>query len=107
MSGVDEEELWNQLDQLLERRPGWRFQGTATPGEPPVWTFGARSEIDLFVTVDEGSIHIYDEPSEREVRLGSTEDLVAWLNTQKPGSLQPQKGKVDARRKRASFFRWE
>lgn len=99
--------LWKQVDQLLQRRPGWKFQALPTPGAPPVWCFGIEGDSDLLVTVDKGTIHVYEMGSDDEVKLGSTGELVAWLNAQKPGSLQPQRGRVADKAKRASLFRWE
>jgi hypothetical protein len=99
--------LWKQVDRLLQRRPGWRFQATATPGAPPVWCFGSEGESDLSVTVDKGSICVYEMGSDHDVKLASTEELVAWLNAQKPGSLQPQRGGVTEKVRGVSFFKWE
>jgi hypothetical protein len=100
---ADKARLWKQVDQLLQRRPGWRFQAVPTPGAPPVWGFETEGEPDLLVTVDRGSIFVYKMGSDDEVELASTGELVVWLNAQKPGSLQPQRGKL----KRASVFRWD
>lgn len=79
----------------------------AAPGAPPVWSFGVEGESDLTVTVDKGSICIYDMESDQEVRLASTDELVDWLNERRPGSLQPQRGRAVDKMKRANFFKWE
>jgi hypothetical protein len=104
---ADRAGLWKQVDRLLQRRPGWGFQAVPTPGAPPVWCFGTQVEPDLLVTVDQGSICIHEMESDHDVKLGSTSELVAWLNAQKPGSLQPRRGRAADKAKRAGLFRWD
>jgi hypothetical protein len=101
----DKGTLWKQVDQLLQRRPGWKFQAIATPGAPPLWCFESGGRSELSVTVDGGSIRIYEAGSDHEVKVGNTDELVAWLNSERPGSLRPQKDRVID--KRAGFFRWD
>jgi hypothetical protein len=104
---ADKDGLWKQLDQLLQRRPGWRFQAIASPGAPPVWCFGAEGAFELSVTVSKDLICIYEVESDHEVRLEDIGELVAWLNIERPGSLQPQRGRVADKGRLGSFFKWE
>lgn len=78
-----------------------------TPGAPPVWCFGDKGEWEVSVTVDKGSIRVHELESDHEVNLTSTDELVSWLNAQKPGSLKPQKGRVADKLKRATLFEWQ
>lgn len=104
---ADKDELWKQVDQLLQRRPGWKFQAISTPGVPPVWYFGREDQPDLSVTVNKGSICLYEMASDHEFELWNTRELVAWLKAHKPGALQPQRGKAADKIKGRSLFKWE
>lgn len=105
--GTDDAELWKQVDQLLKRRRGWRFQATSTPGAPPLWCFGPESEPDLSVTVEGGSICVYVARTDYDVTLAGTDDLVEWLTDYRPGSLGEQRGSVGDKFKRRHLFEWE
>jgi hypothetical protein len=72
-----------------------------------VWCFGTQVEPVLLVTVDQGSICVHEMESDHDVKLRSTSELVSWLNAEKPGSLQPQRGRVADKAKRATLFRWD
>jgi hypothetical protein len=101
---ADDDLLRKQVDELLRHRPGWSLQVTASPGEPPFWSFGSRSGTDMTVEVHRGSICVYLMNSEREVELGTTSDLATWLQDHDPESMQqPQAPNA----KRGRFFRWE
>jgi hypothetical protein len=81
----------------------------ATPGAPPVWCFGTASDPDVSVTVDGPSICVHVIESDEDVQLATTNDLVTWLQTNRPGSLEePTSGLVDRlKRKRGHFFDWD
>jgi hypothetical protein len=100
--------LRKEVDELLRRRPGWILQAIATPGVPPVWCFGFGAGTELTVGVDGSSICVYLMNSEREVLLGSTTELVAWLQDYAPESIQDvQGGTANRLSKRARFFEWQ
>ena len=85
---ADKDVLRKEVDELLRRRPGWSLQATATPGALPVWCFGSGGRNDLTVAAERGSIRVYVMKSEREVKLGSTSELVAWLQAREAESLK-------------------
>ncbi len=101
------DDLWQEVDRLLERRPGWTFQAMATPGEPPAWCYAAGAERDLMVSVDGGSIRVYVVEADLEVDLATTDDLVAWLATHWKGALGDQRPGVGERLKGGRLFQWE
>lgn len=106
---TDDSDLWGQVTRLLRRRPRWHLEAMATPGASPVWCFGSAGDPDVSVAVDGGSICVHVIASEEDVELGTTDDLVEWLGTHRPGSLEePTSGLVDRlRRKHGRFFDWD
>lgn len=104
---TDDARLWKQVDQLLTRRPRWKFQARPTPGMPPAWCLGPEGEPDLTVTVDGGSICVYVTRTEYVVTVKGTDELVAWLNDYRPDSLAEQRGRVLDKFKRGHLFEWE
>ena len=88
---ADEEELWKEVDELFDHRPGWAFEARSSPGAPPVWRLGAESDPDLSVTVDGGSIQVTVIRTDFDVTLASVDQLVAWLDEYRPGSLPERK----------------
>jgi hypothetical protein len=100
--------LRKEVDELLGRQPGWTLQAIATPGVPPVWCLGFGAGTELTVGVDGASICVYLMNSEREVWLGSTTELVAWLQDYAPESIKDaQGGTANRLSKRARFLEWQ
>jgi hypothetical protein len=104
---ADPDEIWKEVDELLRHRPGWSLQAIATPGVPPVWCFGSGGGDDLTVEVEGYSICVYLMNSERKVKLGSTSELLAWLQDHTPESLKDPRGGMAGQLKRGHFFKWQ
>ena len=104
---TDEAELWKDVDELFDRRRGWTFQAMSRPGAPPVWRLGAESDPDVSVTVDEGSIRVTVIRTDFDVTLANVDQLVAWLNEYRPGSLPERKERAVGKKKWWNRFRWE
>ncbi|HEX4082319.1 MAG TPA: hypothetical protein VHX40_05085 [Acidimicrobiales bacterium] len=106
---TDDGDLWQQVTQLLRRRPGWRLEAVATPGALPVWCFGPPGDTDLSVTADGASITVHVMASDDDVELGTVDDLVDWLHAYRPGSLEERTAGVFDRlkRRRGRLFGWE
>jgi len=102
-----EADLWRHVSGLLQRRQGWTFQGMPSPGAPPAWCFSSGHEIELSVTVEEGSVCVYVVEADQEVRLAGTEELVDWLTTRWPAALPEQREGVSDRLKAGRLFEWE
>jgi len=106
---TDDGDLWQHVTHLLRRRPGWRLEAVASPGALPVWCFGPTSDADLSVTADGASVTVHVVASDEDVELGTVDDLVNWLRTHRPGSLEERPAGVFDRLKRrcGRFFDWE
>ncbi len=79
----------------------------STPGSPPVWCFGSRSEIDLSVTVEKNSVILHLAESEEDIELGGVDELVAWLRLNRARAFQDPKRGVVEKLKGGTFFKWE
>jgi hypothetical protein len=98
--------LWKQVDLVLQRRPGWNFHATSSPGAPSVWCFGSERDPELIVEIGDQLIRIEDRGSNATVEVENADALGAWLHTHRPSALQPQKGGVSQRLKRGRFIEW-
>ncbi len=105
--GDDDARLWKDVDELLKRRPGWTFLAMSRPGAPPVWCLGTESDPDVSVTVDEGSIQVRVNRTDFDVTLASVDDLIAWLNEYRPGSLPEREERATNKRSWRHRFHWE
>ena len=95
------------MDELLRHRPGWRLQAMSTPGLPPQWCFGSGGQADLSIAIDGDSISVYVVEQDRDVALGSTEELAAWLKANKPEAFKDPKESAGGKLKRGRLFDWE
>ncbi len=102
-----DDDLREEIDQLLSRRPGWTLEAVLTPGAPPVWCFRSGSAVELSVATGNGSIDLYIVDTDENVTLGATGELAAWLKTHKADALQDPKEGVIRGQKRRNFFRWD
>lgn len=102
-----DDDLWQQVDRLLQRRPGWSFQAMPTPGAPPAWCFGAGRERDLSVTVEGGAVHVYVVEADLEVELSTGDELATWLSAHWEGALGEQRSGMGERLKGGGLFEWE
>jgi hypothetical protein len=103
---TDNNDLAKQVAHLLRRRPGWKVQAMSTPGAPLIWSFGSGRGRDVSVKADKASIGVSVEGTDREVVLRSTSELVAWLQSHRPGSLgDPRGGIIDTLRS-GKLFKW-
>lgn len=99
--------LRQEVDRLLQRRSGWSFQAMSVPGSPPAWCFGTGHEPTLTVTVEGGSVHVYEVEADFEVELATAGELADWLATHHRGALGEQRSGVGERLRGGRFFRWE
>ncbi|MGO9456066.1 MAG: hypothetical protein ACLP62_03310 [Acidimicrobiales bacterium] len=105
--GDDDARLWKDVDELFKRRPGWTFLAMSRPGAPPVWCLGTESDPDVSVTVDEGSIQVRVNRTDFDITLASVDDLIAWLNEYRPGSLPERKERATNKKSWRHRFHWE
>lgn len=80
--GVESEQWWNDLGELLYGRPGWSceivYTGTSIE---LVWSFGALGS-SLFV-ISAGSapaFHLYDHETDTELEFDTVDALQEWLD---------------------------
>ena len=100
-------ELWKDVDDLFRRRRGWTFQAMSRPGALPVWRLGPERDPDVSVTVDGGSIQVTVIRTDFDVRLASVDQLIAWLNEYRPGSLPERRERPAEKSKWRNRFRWD
>jgi hypothetical protein len=74
-----EVDLFDQIGRLLQRREGWHFEPSPTPGLSPSWCLDPGGEIALAVNVIDGAVCVYAPSGDREIRLGGVDDLAAWI----------------------------
>jgi hypothetical protein len=79
----------------------------STPGLPPQWSFGSGGQADLSIATDGESIRVYVVDEDRDVALGSTDELGAWLKANKPEAFKDPKSDVGGKLKRGRVFDWE
>lgn len=82
----EDDELWKQVGETLEKRPGWSLQASSSPGAPPSWCLVDEGEIDLSVSVDGAAVCVYVMSADREVRLDDSGALTAWLDANEAAS---------------------
>ena len=75
-----DDELFDQLGQVLEHRPGWRYEPSTSPGGQPSWCRTSEGEILLGVTVLDGVHSVYLPDQDREIDFDDRDGLVAWLD---------------------------
>lgn len=78
----------------------------STPGAPLVWSFGTGSAAELSVTVEAESICVHLVDVDRNVRLSDVDELVTWLEANRPTSLTDPKDSVVDKIKSGSLFKW-
>jgi hypothetical protein len=78
----------DELVDLLTGRPGWRLETSLTPGVPPIWCFRSGGKIEISVAVDRNSIQLYVQDTGAEIMFKHTDELTAWLSTNRPAALQ-------------------
>lgn len=105
--GASDDELWRQTAQLLRRRPNWVVQAVSTPGLPTHWCFGRGSSAEVSVRVEGGSINVYLGEEGHPVPLGGVDELVAWLNANRPGSLRAPRTRLIDKLKSRRLFSWD
>ena len=79
----------------------------STPGLAPQWSFGSGGQADLSIATDTDSIRVYVVEQDRDVVLGGADDLVAWLQANRPEAFRDPKASPDGKRKRGRIFDWE
>ena len=77
------------------------------PGAPPVWCLGEETDPDISVTVDEGTIRVTVIKTDFDVTLTNVDQLTAWLNEYRPGSLPERKERTVEKSRWRNRFRWE
>ena len=93
-----DDELWEQVNAVLERRPGWSVQESPTPGVGPYWAFMSHGKVDLSVFIDGAAVHLYEEDTDRDVRFENVDELTAWLDSM--AATGAPRAKPDAPRRR-------
>ncbi len=99
-------DMWKQVTQLLRGRPGWTVQATPTPGDDPVWCFGARGQVELAVRVDGGVIRLQVSETDQDLTFSTTADLVTWLKAHMPNSFMDKPDSALDRLKVGKLFEW-
>ena len=99
--------LWKQVEELLQRRPGWKLGAMSSPGAPRVWCYGTGMGTDLTVSGEGNSISVYLVDSEQEITLRTTEELEAWLREHKPAAFRETKDSLVDGLKKGRFLDWE
>ena len=79
----------------------------STPGLPPQWSFGSGGQADLSIAIDRDSISVYVVEQDRDVSLAGTDELVAWLKSNKPEAFKDRKESAGGKLKRGRIFDWE
>ena len=74
-----DDELFHQVGLLLNRRSGWRYEPSTTPGAQPSWCFDPDGDILIGVTVIDGVHSVYLPDVDREIDFDSSEALIAWI----------------------------
>jgi hypothetical protein len=74
-----DDELFHQVGLVLQRRSGWRYEPSTTPGAQPSWCFDPDGEILIGVTVIDGVHSVYLPNLDREIDFDSSEALIAWI----------------------------
>jgi hypothetical protein len=74
------DELFHQVGALVGDRPGWSLEMSTTPGQPASWCYEHRGEVELSVSVDRRRIVVYLAREDRDIELGDTDELAAWLD---------------------------
>lgn len=100
--------LWEEVGEALQARHGWSLQASSTPGAPPSWCFGSGGEVDLSVSVDEGSIWVYVMETDQDVRLAGPNELTEWLDANEAASLNDplEAGEVVGELFHGKFVEW-
>lgn len=75
-----EVDLFTQVGRALERRPGWHYEPSPTPGAEPAWCLDPGGEIVLAVNVINGAVCLYVPSHDREIWLRDAEELSAWVD---------------------------
>jgi AcrR family transcriptional regulator len=72
--------LRGEVEDLLGARDHWSLQPSSSPGMPSQWCLLAGPEIELSVTVDQGTIVVYVTDRNAEIVLDDVTALAAWLD---------------------------
>jgi hypothetical protein len=90
-----DDQLWNEVNGILEARPGWSVQESPTPGVGPYWAFTSHGTVERSIFIDGAAVHLYEEDTDREVRFDTTGELVAWLDANRTLGPAPTTPKSD------------
>ncbi len=72
--------LWDQVNQVMERRRGWALEPQSSPGAPALWCLSADWEYQLSVGVEGQAISVFLVDHDVELRLPDPDTLVGWLD---------------------------
>ena len=75
-----EANLFDQIGRLLERREGWHFGPSTTPGLQPSWCLDPGGEITLAVSVIDGAVCVYVPTGDREIWLERPGRTRCWID---------------------------
>jgi hypothetical protein len=76
----DSGRLWDQVNQVMERRRGWALEPQSSPGTPALWCLSSDREYQLSVGVEGVVISVFLVDDDVELLLPDPEALVEWLD---------------------------
>ena len=79
-SDAEEASRFHELGELLWPRKGWSLEPSPTPGGPESWCHEHHGRVTASVGIDAAGIWLYLARSDEELRLGSIDELRAWLD---------------------------
>jgi hypothetical protein len=84
---MSDDALFEQVGRILERRPGWHYEPSPTPGLQPSWCLDPGGEVVLSVSVIDGAVTVYSPADDRDLAVGDVSQLAAWLDAYGDGEL--------------------
>jgi hypothetical protein len=76
----DSDRLWDQVNQVMERRRGWALEPQSSPGAPDLWCLSSDWEYQLSVGVEGDAISVFLVDDDVELLLPDPGALVEWLD---------------------------
>jgi hypothetical protein len=76
----DSDRLWDQVNQVMERRRGWALEPQSSPGAPALWCLSSDWGYQLSVGVESDAISVFLVDDDVELLLPDPEALVGWLD---------------------------
>ena len=77
---MSDDELFTSVGEALQRRPGWHYEPSSTPGGPPAWCLEQAGQIVLSVSVYDGVVIAYVPQTDHDVAVDGVAGLERWLD---------------------------